>query len=86
MLGLVLIRGARRFGPRPILAGPVLGLSIAGALLMGVGGIIALGCTIGHGLSGLSLLSLGSLLSLVAIAAGVELGRRLFPAPHCVAP
>lgn len=63
-----------------------LGRHLTGALLMGVGGVIALGCTIGHGLSGLSLLSLGSLLSLVAIAAGVELGRRLFPSPSCTAP
>lgn len=43
---------------------------LAGAALMGIGGVLALGCTIGQGVSGISTLSLGSLLSLLAIAAG----------------
>lgn len=42
----------------------------AGAALMGAGGVLALGCTIGQGLSGLSTLSLGSLLSVASIVAG----------------
>ena len=34
---------------------------------MGVGGVLALGCTIGQGLSGVSTLSLGSLLAFASI-------------------
>ena len=43
---------------------------LIGAVLMGVGGVTAMGCTIGQGLSGLSTLSLTSLVALAAIAAG----------------
>ena len=43
---------------------------VVGATCMGVGGVVALGCTIGQGLSGVSTLSLGSLLALAAIVAG----------------
>jgi uncharacterized protein len=44
-----------------------------GGLLMGFGGITALGCTIGQGISGLSTLALGSILTFVAIIAGSAL-------------
>ena len=37
---------------------------------MGFGGITAMGCTIGQGLSGVSTLSLGSFLTLASIVAG----------------
>ena len=37
---------------------------------MGVGGVTALGCTIGQGLSGLSTLAVGSLIALAGILAG----------------
>ena len=43
---------------------------LVGACLMGVGGVTALGCTVGQGLSGISTLSLGSLLALVGIVGG----------------
>jgi uncharacterized membrane protein YedE/YeeE len=43
---------------------------LAGGALMGFGGIVALGCTIGQGLSGVSTLALGSILALLAIIAG----------------
>ena len=43
---------------------------LVGAALMGVGGILALGCTVGQGLSGLSTLSLGSFIAVAAIVAG----------------
>ncbi len=49
---------------------------LAGGLLMGVGGITALGCTIGQGLSGLSTLSIGSLLAVLAIVVGALLALR----------
>lgn len=47
-----------------------LGNHLVGGALMGVGGVTALGCTIGQGLSGISTLSLGSMLALAGIAAG----------------
>jgi hypothetical protein len=49
---------------------------IVGAVLMGVGGVTAMGCTIGQGLSGVSTLALGSFLALAGILAGGVLGLR----------
>jgi uncharacterized membrane protein YedE/YeeE len=49
---------------------------LIGAALMGVGGVMAFGCTIGQGISGLSLLALGSLLATVSIVSGAWLGLR----------
>ncbi|HMM47471.1 MAG TPA: YeeE/YedE family protein [Thiobacillaceae bacterium] len=41
-----------------------------GAILMGLGGILAMGCTIGQGVTGFSTLALGSILTFFAIVAG----------------
>jgi uncharacterized protein len=49
---------------------------LAGGALMGVGGVTALGCTIGQGLSGLSTLAVGSLIATAAIVAGAVAGLR----------
>jgi hypothetical protein len=49
---------------------------MAGGLLMGIGGVVALGCSIGQGLSGVSTLSLGSFLALGAIVSGAALALR----------
>ena len=43
---------------------------IAGGLLMGFGGVTALGCSVGQGLSGLSSASLSSVIAVLAIAGG----------------
>ncbi|HUH91709.1 MAG TPA: YeeE/YedE family protein [Casimicrobiaceae bacterium] len=43
---------------------------IVGGLLMGFGGITALGCTIGQGITGFSTLALGSMITFLAIVAG----------------
>jgi uncharacterized membrane protein YedE/YeeE len=51
-----------------------LGNHLAGGMLMGIGGITALGCTIGQGLSGVSTLAIGSFVALMGIFAGVVLG------------
>jgi uncharacterized membrane protein YedE/YeeE len=51
-------------------------LHIGGAMLMGVGGVTAFGCTVGQGLSGLSTLSLGSLIAVTGIVAGAVAGLR----------
>jgi len=47
-----------------------LGNQLIGAVLMGFGGVTAMGCTVGQGLSGLSTLALGSLIAVAAIVAG----------------
>ncbi len=46
------------------------GNHIVGAVFMGFGGVTALGCTIGQGLTGISTLAIGSILTLAAIVAG----------------
>ena len=43
---------------------------LVGAVLMGFGGVTALGCTIGQGMSGLSTLALGSVIAVAGIVAG----------------
>lgn len=43
---------------------------LAGAVLMGAGGVTALGCTIGQGLSGLSTLAIGSFIAVGGIVLG----------------
>jgi uncharacterized membrane protein YedE/YeeE len=49
---------------------------LVGAVLMGVGGVTALGCTVGQGLSGVATLSLGSFLTVAAIIVGAVLAVR----------
>ncbi len=48
--------------------------ALAGGTLMGVGAILAGGCNIGQGLSGMSTLSVGSLLAVIGIVLGMGLG------------
>ncbi len=43
---------------------------LVGAVLMGVGGVCAMGCTVGQGLSGISTLSLTSMVAVAAILLG----------------
>lgn len=43
---------------------------LIGAVLMGFGGVTAMGCTIGQGLSGVSTLAIGSFIAVAGIAAG----------------
>ncbi len=43
---------------------------LVGAILMGFGGILAMGCTIGQGITGFSTLALGSILTFIAIVSG----------------
>jgi uncharacterized protein len=49
---------------------------LVGAVLMGVGGVTAMGCTVGQGLSGVSTLAIGSFLALMAIMVGAVLALR----------
>lgn len=63
-----LLRGEFRWqsleGPRQT------GRYLSGAVLMGVGGVLAGGCTVGAGLAGLPTLSLAAALAVLSIAAG----------------
>lgn len=43
---------------------------LVGAVLMGFGGVLALGCTIGQGMTGISTLALGSFISVTGIVLG----------------
>ncbi|MCM0018863.1 MAG: YeeE/YedE family protein [Tagaea sp.] len=47
-----------------------------GAVMMGIGGVSALGCTVGQGITGLSTLALGSFLAVVGIVAGAVLALK----------
>jgi uncharacterized membrane protein YedE/YeeE len=47
---------------------------LGGAVLMGAGGVIALGCTIGQGITGMSTLALGSVIAWLSILGGGYLG------------
>ena len=49
---------------------------LVGGALMGFGGVTALGCTIGQGLSGVSTLAVGSWIAVAAIIAGAVAGLR----------
>ncbi len=49
---------------------------LSGAMLMGAGGVMALGCTIGQGISGMSTLALGSLIAWLSILGGGYLGLK----------
>ncbi len=52
------------------------GNHLVGAAMMGFGGVTALGCTIGQGLTGVSTLAVGSFLTLFSIIAGSVLAVR----------
>lgn len=50
--------------------------SAGGAALMGIGGVMALGCSVGQGLTGLSTLALPSFVAIAGIFIGTALGLR----------
>lgn len=52
------------------------GNHLVGAVLMGVGGVTAMGCTVGQGLSGISTLSATSVVALASILAGCVAGLK----------
>ena len=49
---------------------------ILGAMLMGVGGVLSLGCTVGQGITGMSTLAMGSIIALLSILFGGVWGLR----------
>ena len=48
-----------------------------GAILMGFGGVLALGCTIGQGITGMSTLALGSIITFISIIFGSALTMKI---------
>ncbi|MBS83371.1 MAG: hypothetical protein CMD65_04465 [Gammaproteobacteria bacterium] len=50
---------------------------IIGAVLIGIGGVLSLGCTIGQGVSGVSTLALGSFITLGSIILGAALTMKI---------
>ena len=48
-----------------------------GSVLMGFGGVLALGCTIGQGITGMSTLALGSIISFISIVFGSALTMKI---------
>jgi hypothetical protein len=55
---------------------------LGGAALMGLGGVLALGCTIGQGITGVASLAVGSLLTLVSLVTGGVFGVFLLQQWH----
>lgn len=51
---------------------------LSGSALMGIGGVLALGCTIGQGVTGVSTLAIGSFISFAAIVTGGVVGMKAF--------
>ena len=51
--------------------------NLLGAAMMGVGGVMALGCTVGQAITGVSTLALGSFVTFGAIVAGGFYGLKL---------
>lgn len=49
---------------------------IVGGCLMGTGGVLSLGCTVGQGITGMSTLATGSLIALISIIAGAVYGLK----------
>ena len=50
---------------------------VIGAVLMGFGGVLAMGCTIGQGITGVSTLAIGSIVTLIAIVLGSALTMKV---------
>lgn len=50
---------------------------LIGGILMGVGGVLAMGCTVGQGITGVSTLALGSVLALLSIIFGSALTMKI---------
>ncbi|MCW8931929.1 MAG: YeeE/YedE family protein [Gammaproteobacteria bacterium] len=50
---------------------------VIGAILMGLGGVLAMGCTIGQGITGLSTLAVGSIIAFIAIIFGSALTMKI---------
>lgn len=78
LLGSALSAGLRKeFHVESFRSADDLGNHLLGGVLMGFGGVTAMGCSIGQGISGLSLLSAGSCLAVAGIVAGAVFALRI---------
>jgi uncharacterized membrane protein YedE/YeeE len=50
---------------------------LIGAILMGFGGVMAMGCTIGQGITGVSTLAIGSILTFFSIVFGCAMTMKV---------
>jgi len=50
---------------------------VIGGALMGIGGVLGLGCTVGQGITGFSTLAIGSMLTFISIAFGAALTMKI---------
>ncbi|MDA7748646.1 YeeE/YedE family protein [Gammaproteobacteria bacterium] len=50
---------------------------VIGAVLIGIGGVLSMGCTIGQGVSGVSTLALGSFITLISIIIGAAIAMKI---------
>ena len=48
-----------------------------GAVLIGIGGVLSMGCTIGQGVSGVSTLAIGSFITLISIVIGAAIAMKI---------
>ena len=48
-----------------------------GAILIGIGGVLSLGCTIGQGVTGVSTLAIGSFITLISIILGAAIAMKV---------
>jgi uncharacterized membrane protein YedE/YeeE len=71
----VVARG--KFRVESFVGAPDMMRHISGGILMGFGGVLALGCTIGQGVTGMSTLALGSLMALASIVFGSALTMKV---------
>ncbi|MGH8802810.1 MAG: YeeE/YedE family protein, partial [Casimicrobiaceae bacterium] len=81
VLGMLIGSGAmalatRSFRWESFASAEDVGNHIAGGMLMGFGGVTALGCTIGQGISGVSTLAVGSILALASIITGAVVAMK----------
>ena len=68
---------AKRFRIEWFASGADFANHVAGGVLMGVGGVLSMGCTIGQGVTGVSTLALGSILAFLAIIFGSALTMKV---------
>jgi uncharacterized membrane protein YedE/YeeE len=77
ILGSFLVARARKtFAIESFSDAPDMIRHLVGASLMGFGGVAAMGCTVGQGMSGMSTLAIGSVIALVSIVVGGIYGMK----------
>ena len=67
---LVYALATRRFRIEWFTSGADFGWHATGGALMGIGGVLAMGCTVGQAITGISTLAIGSILTFMAIVIG----------------